>query len=402
MDSSPHSDRLLELLYGELSEDEERALRREINSDEELADEWRQLRDARSEVWRQIPDPEPMPDEVRDSILEAARRGDEEKPRRGADAPRGDESIWRRATRSGTTQALVSAALVMLVGGGFLYHTGLLTGDGLQDQQADDLEVRSAATAYDGESVEAEAAELPEQPPAEGAEREAEQLAEEQAQSLPERTEAIADAVESEDLVIAGRTEEPEPRRRQARSPSPGAADSAPDLDLSAEDSFGGDSDSAGVGSLGLAGAGRGSGEGTRGGSATADSGDSFDDEDEGLVVEDELVLDETTDDDAEEQAEQETRDRAAAVGGLEAEADSPPPSTEEQNLTAARSAYQNEDYEEARRLVEWLFEDDRIDELDDDQAEEARDLRRMLDEREEEVESEAEPAQEDPALLHR
>ncbi len=72
MDTFPHNDELLDLLYGECSPEEEARLREAIADDEELAEQWRQLQQVHGDVQRHIPPPEEVPDEVSAAILDAA------------------------------------------------------------------------------------------------------------------------------------------------------------------------------------------------------------------------------------------------------------------------------------------------------------------------------------------
>lgn len=118
MDSSSQTDQLLDLLYGELSPAEEKELLRAIDDDDELAEQWRQLQATREEVVDHIPPPEEVPDGVCDSILEAAAEQADAGPRRrGGDRRASRDGLWNTFVASGRLQAVVSAAMLLIVGG---------------------------------------------------------------------------------------------------------------------------------------------------------------------------------------------------------------------------------------------------------------------------------------------
>lgn len=120
MDPSPNKDQLLDLLYGELSPEEEADLRREIDDDEELADQWRALQASYEEITEAVPPSEELPQDVTDAILKAAESSAAKRRRDPPPAVGG----WKPLLSSSKLMAISSAAAVCLAAGAFFWLTG--------------------------------------------------------------------------------------------------------------------------------------------------------------------------------------------------------------------------------------------------------------------------------------
>lgn len=347
MESQEHNDRLLELLYGELSVEEERQLRREIEEDEQLAEAWRELKATHEEVADQVPDPEPMPGEVRDSILEMASREAEGGPkRRSVDSAEG-RGGWGRIGSSGWGRAGISVALMMVVGGAVLY--ALVVPDGEVKQGVES----AAIEAPEAEELAVADEEQPAEPREPEGLDEAEQMADELADQRRRDGEEVARRVEEQEagevvaeLGASPQVDEPSPRpaeagREQAPEPEP-----EPEPDLAGETMAEDDSGYGRVGGLG---------DVDTGGAAGA-----------GGVVES-------------------APDREAR-----AETDDETESRSERMLSAALEAHEEGDEDRARELIERVFIRDHDEELDEDQLQEARELREELRESEEDTAEES------------
>ncbi len=120
MSSEPHNDRLLDLLYGELDPDEETALREELQDDDALAAELRELTEARQEISDHIPAPEPVPTALTESILAAARaEADTRKPAAASNGRRPNRGVWTTLA-SANLYKLGSYAAVLIATGAVL------------------------------------------------------------------------------------------------------------------------------------------------------------------------------------------------------------------------------------------------------------------------------------------
>lgn len=256
MDPSAHSERLLDLLYGELTPEEEAELRRAIDEDEELAEQWAQLRRDRREVRRHIPPPEQVSPAISEAILEAAAENTSSGPTRrsgGGTAP--TRGFWSTAISSSRARAMASAA-VMLLGSAVILALLFDSPFGADPHLEDHLPMRgtgpsSAQQSYDEEAV---AAAPEETSPLEAyaydsddrgidEEHEPFDLGEREMARLEEQSESI------------GAEPRPAPRAtRQAPSPTAGQRPQAPEAPLldSLSDGIDLDDDhSAGYGALG-------------------------------------------------------------------------------------------------------------------------------------------------------
>lgn len=198
----------MDLLYGELSPEEEAQLRRELEEDDELAEEFHELKSVRREVAEQIPEPREVPQPVRDSILKKARRndGDRRSSTREEGASRRARGVWRRLGGSGQARAVVGVALMMVVAGGVyyaLFGIGVPAGDVTDDRG---VEPETTAEAPDdqqemlAEEAEPEPVDAEESPAAQqDAERIARQVAE-QRRDEGERIVAQLDQTDEEPL----------------------------------------------------------------------------------------------------------------------------------------------------------------------------------------------------------
>lgn len=117
MTSERSTDSIIDLLYGELSEEDEELVRTELGESPELRAELDSYEDLLGRVREAMP-PEDVPTGVHASIMEAARAA-AEKPveeriaRRGADNGEAKTGIWRRlAGGQGSQFALVAAVLI--------------------------------------------------------------------------------------------------------------------------------------------------------------------------------------------------------------------------------------------------------------------------------------------------
>ncbi|MFW5854727.1 MAG: anti-sigma factor family protein, partial [Thermodesulfobacteriota bacterium] len=94
-------DELLDLLYGELSPQEEAEVRAAIDDDEKLRKEWEELQGDREVVRAAVPEAFEVPEEVTAAILERARvkkPGRRSPARSGAGSAKGGRGIWYDVT----------------------------------------------------------------------------------------------------------------------------------------------------------------------------------------------------------------------------------------------------------------------------------------------------------------
>lgn len=201
MTSELHNENLLDLLYGELGPDEERALREEIAGDPDLAEEFAELSAAREAVQVHTSAPAEVPDAVTESILAAARqqaaalgsdrRHDGERPRPG---------VWTNFTainpmRFGTVAAVLLASALL-----FLF----MRADVQHSQVMDSSASTSGPVAQSVPAMEEETAEESLAPPF-------------QEPAVTPPSEEVAQALEIDTQVIP----DPAPAQSGARAPEP-------------------------------------------------------------------------------------------------------------------------------------------------------------------------------------
>lgn len=336
MESQSDNERLLELLYGELSAEEAQRLRGEIREDDELAEAWRELQATHREVADFVPEPEPMPEGVRETILESARRSRGDDSERRATAKEPGRGLWGQMASTGWGRAGVSVALMMVVGGA-VYYT--LIGQEMEvEHQVESVAVEEAAPAPEGAVEEAE--ETMVEP---GGVEEAEEMAGELAEGRSREGQQMAEQIEEEPSEPVGR-EEP------AAAPAP-----EPEPSAEADSSVGDEADD----QIALDGFGR-----AAGGSAGGDGGSEADDGD--VVAEGRGEVDEIED---------------VEIGGTAGEVDDADESDEGETLLAsAREAREDGDYDEAGELIEELLEGGYVDDLDDEELREVRRIRREVE----------------------
>lgn len=380
MSSSPQTDRLLDLLYGELSPEEEAELYRAVEDDEELADELRELRQTHAEVRRNVPEPEEVPEDVAEAILARASRekGDEEEdPVRPPRAVRSEGGLWSRLIESGAARAATSVAVMLLVCGGAYYAMFGLDAPPTPSSSMEDMAGSPAET----KGVEGEA-----EPTEEVAEGEAEQkveAADEEVEASEDEAREIArqiaddgrdgteeaargpDSIQeqpSEPSSRRARSEEPTKRQAPERQKSSASADSKRDDsaigDLAERDSAQPES----------------APEPRPQPEKDAEKGRSA----EGAAELDTfgggagMAMDSDEDRAAEETSEPDEQKEAEDESDIDAD----------QILTDAREALEEGDHEEARRLLEHLDDQVDADDLDDEQRREAEELGRRLEPR--------------------
>ena len=266
MSSQNHNDRLLDLLYGELSPSEAEELRRAIDEDEELANSWRELQQAHQEVQAHLPPPEKVPTSVQDAIMAAAREhhsGGE--PRRRAPVNPGKKGLWGSMVTAGTLQSGLGVAVVLI--GCALVINFLYSQTGGFEDPADEvasISVGHQSSTYPAPSGTAHAeATLAQDLPEVLEEAEEEAAEAEMAQALIGGIEEADEEAQSQepsspasDLGAMARLEE---RQESTRSRAP--ARPTPEPSSAPEPSAAPESND--YGGLGLSGAGRGGG-GTR------------------------------------------------------------------------------------------------------------------------------------------
>lgn len=113
MNSPPQSDDLLDLLYGEVSPRKEAELRQAIDEDDELSEQWDELRQNHRDVQTQVPPPQEVPEPIRTSILEASVEHASSPDRRDPDdAPTTSDGLWTSFVDSGGLRAATALAVV--------------------------------------------------------------------------------------------------------------------------------------------------------------------------------------------------------------------------------------------------------------------------------------------------
>lgn len=262
MSSQNHNDRLLDLLYGELSPSEAEELRLAIDEDEELANSWQELQQAHQEVQAHLPPPENVPTSAQDAIMAAAREHHSDgAPRRRAPVNPGKKGLWGSMVTAGTLQSGLGVAVVLIGCAfviNFLYSQTAMFEDAAEEVSQIDISHQSAAYPAPSGTAYAEATPAIE----EVVEEEAEEAAEgEIAQGLiggieeAEEAQSQQPASPASDLGAMARLEE---RQESTRSRAPARRSRAPEPSSAPEPSAAPESNE--YGGLGLSGAGRGGG----------------------------------------------------------------------------------------------------------------------------------------------
>ena len=114
MTASSHSDQLLDLLYGELTAEEEARLRRAIAEDDDLQAEWAALESTHQAVRAHVPEPQEVSAELRDSIMAAASEAVRDRPGRRTGGIERRSSIWSTFLTGGRLQAAVTLGVLLL------------------------------------------------------------------------------------------------------------------------------------------------------------------------------------------------------------------------------------------------------------------------------------------------
>ncbi len=427
MESSSHRDQLLDLLYGELSPEQEAELRRAIADDDDLAERWQQLKKAHGEVRKHVPEPQQVPVELQDAIMDAAKTHANDGPKRRGAGPTSTDGGWSTLVSSGRVWAGVSMAAVLLASATlYTVYSSMEQTVSPEAQRsvavADEPTYQAPATeevaAVDKE-VEAREAEeaiaLSESVLDELAEDEGAELARDLlAAHFDDRSEDDEDADEEADEpeeILALRDEpstDPEPMRRQrsARAPSPrptaqperAVPESEPQLmadDLFAEEqpqerAARPETEEDSTAGLGLAGAGRG-GMDSAGVSLDSDS-DRGPTQRERARAEESVLAGEDIED-ADDAAEPDVEKRAelALAGEVEdieeedseeVEETEPDPSTDQARalLEAAQRAHREGDSDGAQTRLRQLYDEGLDEALDDDERSEAQALESSLE----------------------
>ncbi len=150
MDGRTDSDRLLDLLYGELSAKEEEEVRRRLDEEPKLAEEYEELRAARQEVSDQIPEPEEMPNRVRDSILDRAAEQHQREPKRRQSGAGPDRGWSFGPSTSVGLKVGLSVAVALLVAGAVYVVMGQA---GFFEEPAEDVAMAEGVVAAEEEAV---------------------------------------------------------------------------------------------------------------------------------------------------------------------------------------------------------------------------------------------------------
>ena len=395
MDTTSQQDRLLDLLYGECSPEEEAELRRVLEVDEELAAQWHELQATHDQVVRHVPAPEEVPQSVSDAILEAAAANAPDGPRRRHGKPSDSKGFWSTTMASGTLKSAVSVA-VMLIGSAvvitLLFSESLFYGGGAAQEEVSAVSVDGG---YGAPSPGSHRPEMAEDTVAasEEAYAQAEDPEEVEAEAEPATQEAFDLADESlamvDELAEEQRPAQPAPRRRARSAPAPRPA--APQQEEALAQDYGADLDSA-FGTLGASAEDRPAGDslsredrrpqraeiGGRAGARTPQP--------------EPALLDSV---DLEEQPEQQEQQEQQEQ--LEAEEEPDRSDQARELLTRARSAFDDGEFDEAQHLLDQLFDQDLADELTEDDRSQATTLRDELDS----IDDDSQYQEPPPQLLH-
>lgn len=111
---------LLDLLYGEASQEDAATLRQAIADDDELAAQWERLQQNHQIVSAHVPPLSDAPVDVQDAILAAARKDAPSAAPRSPNGPPRRNTFWSNPKRNGVLGLALGAALV-LIGAFFVF-----------------------------------------------------------------------------------------------------------------------------------------------------------------------------------------------------------------------------------------------------------------------------------------